>query len=69
MNNAIIILNTDAKLKSKARKILNKKGLTLTIALDASLRKIVREKGVKFIEPEISNTRFGKGNRQCRKGI
>jgi len=69
MNNAVINFNTDPKIKSEARKVLNKMGLTLSIALNASLRKIISERRIEFIAPEIPNARLKKAFRDAKKEI
>ncbi|PIR68809.1 hypothetical protein COX93_01445 [Candidatus Nomurabacteria bacterium CG_4_10_14_0_2_um_filter_30_12] len=67
MNNAVINFNTDPKLKSEAKKVLNEMGLTLSIALNASLRRIITERKIEFIAPEIPNTRLRKSFKYAEK--
>ena len=69
MNNAIINFNTDPKLKSEAKKVLEEMGLTLSIALNASLRKIIAEKRIEFTVPEIPNARLRRSFRNADKMI
>jgi len=69
MSNAVINFNTDAKLKREAKKVLNEMGLTLSIALNASLKKIVTEKRIEFRAPEIPNARLRKAFRDAEKEI
>ena len=67
MNNAVINFNTDSKLKKEAKKVLNEMGLTLSIALNASLRKIIAERKIEFTAPEIPNARLRKAIRDAKK--
>jgi addiction module RelB/DinJ family antitoxin len=67
MSNAVINFNTDAKLKREAKKVLNEMGLTLSIALNASLKRIVTEKRIEFRAPEIPNARLRKAFRDAEK--
>jgi addiction module RelB/DinJ family antitoxin len=67
MNNTVINFNTDPKLKSEAKKVLEEMGLTLSIALNASLRKIIAERRIEFIAPEIPNARLKKAIEEARK--
>ena len=69
MPNAVINFNTDAKLKREAKKVLNEMGLTLSIALNASLKKIISEKRIEFTIPEIPNARLKKAFRDAEKEI
>ena len=67
MANAVINFNTDAKLKREAKKVLDEMGLTLSIALNASLKKIISEKRIEFTAPEIPNARLKKAIRDARR--
>ncbi|HBA45576.1 hypothetical protein A2W67_00645 [Candidatus Nomurabacteria bacterium RIFCSPLOWO2_02_40_28] len=67
MNNAVINFNTDAKLKSEAKQVLDEMGLNFSIALNAYLRKLVVEKRIEFTTPEIPNARLRKAIREGRK--
>ena len=69
MSNAVINFNTDAKLKREAMKVLDEMGLTLSIALNASLKKIIAEKRIEFTTPEIPNARLRKAIREGEKEI
>lgn len=67
MNNAVINFNTDSKLKKEAKKVLDEMGLTLSVALNASLRKIIAERRIEFIAPEIPNARLKKAIKDAKK--
>lgn len=67
MNNAVINFNTNSKLKRDAKKVLEEMGLTLSVALNASLRKIITERRIEFIAPEIPNARLRKAIRDAKK--
>lgn len=67
MNNTVINFNTDPKLKSEAMKVLDEMGLTLSAALNASLRKIITERKIEFIAPKIPNARLRKSIRDARQ--
>lgn len=67
MTNAVINFNTDAKLKREAMKVLDEMGLTLSVALNASLKKIISEKRIEFTVPEIPNARLRKAFRDAEK--
>ncbi len=69
MPNAVINFNTDAKLKSEAMQVLDEMGLTLSVALNASLRKIIAERRIEFTAPEIPNARTRKAFRDAEKEI
>ena len=69
MNNSVINFNTDPKLKSEAKKVLNEMGLTLSVALNASLRKIIAERRIEFTAPEIPNARLRKAFNEADKMI
>lgn len=66
MNNAVINFNTNPKLKKEAMKVLDEMGLTLSVALNASLRKIIAEKRIEFTVPEIPNARLRKAIKDAR---
>jgi len=68
MNNAVINFNTDAKLKSEAKQVLDEMGLNFSIALNAYLRKLVVEKRIEFTTPEIPNARLRKGRKEYATG-
>lgn len=57
-NNAVINFNTNAKLKSEAKKVLDSMGLNFSVALNAYLRKLIVEKRIEFTAPEIPNARL-----------
>ena len=59
-NNAVINFNTDAKLKSEAKKVLDSMGLNFSVALNAYLRKLIVDKRIEFTAPEIPNARLRK---------
>ena len=67
MSNTVINFNTDAKLKREAKKVLNEMGLTLSIALNASLKRIIAEKRIEFSAPEIPNARLRRSFRNAEK--
>ena len=67
MSNAVINFNTDAKLKREAMKVLDEMGLTLSIALNASLKKIISEKRIEFTVPEIPNARLRRSFKNAEK--
>jgi len=67
MNNAVINFNTDPRLKKEAMKVLDEMGLTLSIALNASLRKIINERRIEFTTPEIPNARLRKSIKDARQ--
>lgn len=67
MNNAVINFNTNSKLKRDAKKVLDEMGLTLSVALNASLRKIITERRIEFTAPEIPNARLRKAIRDAKK--
>lgn len=67
MNNAVINFNTTSKLKREAKKVLNEMGLTLSVALNASLRKIIAERRVEFTAPEIPNARLKRAIKDAKK--
>lgn len=67
MPNAVINFNTDAKLKSEAKQVLDKMGLNFSIALNAYLRKLITEKKIEFTVPEIPNARLRKAIREARQ--
>ncbi len=69
MSHAVINFNTDAKLKREAMKVLDEMGLTLSVALNASLKKIVSEKRMEFTVPEIPNARLRKAFKDAEKEI
>jgi len=69
MNNAVINFNTDPRLKKEAMKVLDEMGLTLSIALNASLRKIITERKIEFTAPEIPNARLRRSFRNADKMI
>ena len=69
MPNTVINFNTDAKLKNEAKKVLNEMGLTLSAALNASLRKIIAERKIEFTAPEIPNARLRRSFRNADKMI
>lgn len=68
-NNTVINFNTNPKLKKEAIKVLNEMGLTLSIALNASLRKIIAEKRIEFTVPEIPNARLRRSFKNADKMI
>lgn len=66
-NNAVINFNTDAKLKSEAKQVLDSMGLNFSIALNAYLRKLIVEKKIEFTVPEIPNARLRRAFRNAEK--
>ena len=66
-NNAVINFNTNAKLKSEAKRVLDEMGLNFSIALNAYLRRLIVEKRIEFTTPEIPNARLRKSFRDARK--
>lgn len=67
MNNAVINFNTDPKIKKEFIKTLDEMGLTLSIALNHAVRKIIAEKRIEFTTPEIPNARLRKAFRDARE--
>ena len=68
-NNAVINFNTDAKLKSKAKKVLDDMGLNFSVALNAYLKRLISEKRIEFTAPEIPNARSRKPFRDAEAQI
>ena len=72
MNNAIINIKTDPKLKAELKKVTQKLGLPLGTIINAYLRELVREQRVTFSAPPALNQRTKKLleqiNRDMRKG-
>jgi addiction module RelB/DinJ family antitoxin len=66
-NHAVINFNTDAKLKSEAKKVLDSMGLNFSVALNAYLRKLIVEKRIEFTAPEIPNARLRRAFRDAEK--
>ncbi|MCX6751335.1 MAG: type II toxin-antitoxin system RelB/DinJ family antitoxin [Candidatus Nomurabacteria bacterium] len=69
MNNTVINFNTNSKLKKEAKKVLDEMGLTLSVALNASLRRIIAEKRIEFTVPEIPNARLKRSFKNADKMI
>jgi addiction module RelB/DinJ family antitoxin len=67
MAQTVINFNTDAKLKSEAKQVLDKMGLNFSIALNAYLRKLIVEKRIEFTVPEIPNARLRKAIKDAEK--
>lgn len=67
MNNAIINLNIDPKIKKEAMKTADEMGLTLSAAINGLLRKFIIEKRLEFSTPEIPNARLRKAFRDAEK--
>jgi addiction module RelB/DinJ family antitoxin len=67
MNNAVINFNTDPKVKKEFIKTLDEMGLTLSIALNHAVRKIIAEKRIEFTTPEIPNARLRRSIRNAHK--
>ncbi len=67
MNNAVINFNTDPKVKRELIKTVDAMGLTLSIALNHAIRKIITEKRIEFTTPEIPNARLRRAFRDARK--
>ncbi|MFA5792039.1 MAG: type II toxin-antitoxin system RelB/DinJ family antitoxin [Candidatus Paceibacterota bacterium] len=67
MNNAVINFNTDPKIKKEFIKTLDDMGLTLSIALNHAVRKIIAEKRIEFTTPEIPNARLKRSTRNAHK--
>lgn len=68
-NTAVINFNTDPKLKSEAKKVLDEMGLNFSIALNAYLRKLIVEKRIEFTMPEIPNARLRRAIRNGEKEL
>ena len=68
-NNAVINFNTDAKLKSEAKKVLDSMGLNFSIALNAYLKRLILEKKIEFTAPEIPNARLKRSIKNAEKLI
>ena len=68
-NHAVINFNTDPKLKSEAKKVLDEMGLNFSIALNAYLRKLIVEKRIEFTTPEIPNARLRRAIRNGEKEL
>ncbi|MEK7128092.1 MAG: type II toxin-antitoxin system RelB/DinJ family antitoxin [Patescibacteria group bacterium] len=66
-NNAVINFNTNARLKSEAKKVLDEMGLNFSIALNAYLKRLIVEKRIEFTTPEIPNARLIKSFADARK--
>jgi addiction module RelB/DinJ family antitoxin len=69
MNNAVINFNTDPKVKKEFIKTLDEMGLTLSIALNHAVRKIIAEKRIEFTVPEIPNARLRRSIRNGEKEL
>lgn len=69
MNNAVINFNTDPKVKKEFIKTLDEMGLTLSIALNHAVRKIIAEKRIEFTTPEIPNARLRRSIRNGEKEL
>ena len=69
MAKVVINFNTDAKLKSEAKQVLDEMGLNFSIALNAYLRKLILEKRIEFTVPEIPNARLRKSFKNAEKEI
>jgi addiction module RelB/DinJ family antitoxin len=69
MNNAVINFNTDPKVKKEFIKTLDEMGLTLSIALNHAVRKIIAEKRIEFTAPEIPNARLRRSIRSGEKEL
>lgn len=68
-NHAVINFNTNAKLKSEAKKVLDEMGLNFSIALNAYLRKLIVEKRIEFTTKEIPNARLRRAIRNGEKEL
>ena len=68
-NNAVINFNTNAKLKSEAKRVLDEMGLNFSIALNAYLKKLILEKRIEFTAPERPNARLRKAIKDSEKMI
>ncbi len=66
-NNAVINFNTNAKLKSEAKQVLDEMGLNFSIALNAYLKRLVVDKRIEFATPEIPNARLRKAFKDAEK--
>lgn len=69
MNNAIINLNIDPRVKKEAMKTADEMGLTLSAAINGLLRKFIAEKKVEFSTPEIPNARLRKSIKNTERLI
>lgn len=67
MARVVINFNTNAKLKSEAKQVLDEMGLNFSIALNAYLKRLILEKRIEFTVPEIPNTRLRKAIKDGEK--
>lgn len=67
MAQVIINFKTDAKLKAKAKEVLDEMGLNFSIALNDYLKKIIAEKRIEFTTKETPNARLRKAIIESRK--
>lgn len=68
-NHAVINFNTDAKLKSEAKKVLDSMGLNFSVALNAYLRKLIVDKRIEFTAGEVPNARLRRSIRNGEKEL
>ena len=69
MSNAVINFNTDAKVKRELVKTVNEMGLTVSIALNHAIRKIIADKRIEFATPETPNARLRKAMKETEEEI
>jgi len=69
MNNAVINFNIDPKIKKELIKTMDEMGLTLSIYFNHAARKVIAEKRVEFLIPEIPNARLRRSIRNADKMI
>ncbi|MBI2630780.1 type II toxin-antitoxin system RelB/DinJ family antitoxin [Candidatus Nomurabacteria bacterium] len=67
MAQTVINFKVDSKLKSEAKEVLDEMGLNFSIAFNAYLRKLIREKRIVFTALEIPNTRLRKAFKDAEK--
>ncbi len=67
MSQTIINFKTDSKLKADAKKVLDEMGLNFSIAFNGYLKKIIEERRIEFVAPEIPNARLRKAIKEAEK--
>ena len=60
MAQTVINFKIDSKLKNEAKEVLDEMGLNFSIAFNAYLRKLIKEKRIVFTVPEMPNARLRK---------
>ena len=69
MAQTIINFKTDVKLKSEAKKVLDEMGLNFSIAFNAYMRKLIKERRIEFHAPEVPNARLLKSIAEAEKEV